>query len=95
MGTAAEGSKSDLCAPLPQTKPAAFAAATKASQGDDETGLKGLGQLPLPLVENDKVIACARQDERQAIVETYMTAAVKFINANRDRPFFLYLPHTP
>ena len=79
---------------LPQTKPAASAAATKASQGDDETGLKGLGRLPLPLVENDKVIACARQDERQAIVETYMTAAVKFINANRDRPFFLCLPHS-
>jgi arylsulfatase A len=94
MGTAAEGSKSDLGAPLPQAKPAGSAAATKVAQGDDETGLKGLGQPPLPLVENDKVIARVKQDEQQAIVETYTTAAVKFIQANQDRPFFLYLPHS-
>ncbi len=35
-----------------------------------------------------------KQDEQQAIVETYTKAAVKFIKDNRDKPFFLYLPHT-
>ncbi len=94
MGTAAEGSKSDLGAPLPKTKPATSAAASKAGQGEDKTGRKGMSQPPLPLVENDKVIARVKQDEQQAIVETYTTAAVKFIKANRDGPFFLYLPHS-
>ena len=93
MGTAAEGSKSDLGAPLPQPKPGPSAAATKVAQGEDETGLKGLGQPPLPLVENGNVIARVKQDEQQAIVETYTTAAVNFIRENKDRAFFLYLPH--
>ena len=94
MGTAAEGSKSDLGAPVPESKTGSPAAAPQAAQGDDETGLKGLSQPPLPLVENDKVIGRVKQDEQQAIVETYTTAAVKFIQANKDRPFFLYLPHS-
>jgi arylsulfatase A len=34
-----------------------------------------------------------RQDEQQGLVERYTTAAVKFIKANQDKPFFLYLPH--
>lgn len=93
MGTAAEGSKSDLGAPLPAPKPGVSAAAPKAAPGEDETGLKGLRQPPLPLVENDKVIARVKQDEQQAIVATYTAAAVKFIQTNKDRPFFLYLPH--
>lgn len=93
MGTAAEGSKSDLGAPLPQPKPGASAAAPKIAPGEDESGRKGMSQPPLPLVENGKVIARVKQDEQQAIVETYTTAAVKFIRENQDRAFFLYLPH--
>ncbi len=93
MGTRAEGSKSDLGVPIPATVPTAAAAATKAAQGDDETGLKGNNQPPLPLVENHKVIARVKQDEQQAIVETYTTAALKFIKTNAGKPFFLYLPH--
>ncbi len=89
MGTAAEGSKSDLGAPLPK----AAANAGRAKPESDETGLKGQSQPPLPLVEDDKVIARVKQDEQQAIVETYTMAAVKFIRAQKDKPFFLYLPH--
>jgi len=74
--------------------PTASPAAMKAAQGDDETGLKGNNQPPLPLVENTKVIARVKQDEQQAIVDTYTEAAVKFITDNRDKAFFLYLPHT-
>ncbi len=47
---------------------------------------------PLPLLRDQKVVeAPARQD---TLVERYTDAAVKFITANQDRPFFLYLPHT-
>lgn len=92
MGTAAEGSKSDLGAPLPQ--PAEPRPGAAATQGGDETGLKGNQQPPLPLLENERVIARIGPDGQQEVVERYTTAAVQFIEQNRERPFFLYLPHT-
>jgi arylsulfatase A len=87
MGTAAEGSKSNLGDKLPDQRLANL-------KGNDETGLKGNSQPPLPLLENEKVIARVKPDEQQAIVETYTTAAVKFIQEHQAKPFFLYLPHS-
>jgi arylsulfatase A-like enzyme len=47
---------------------------------------------PLPLLRGEQVVeAPARQDR---LVELYTAEALKFITANKDRPFFLYLPHT-
>jgi arylsulfatase A len=47
---------------------------------------------PLPLLRDEKVIeAPADQD---TLTARYTAEAVKFITANQDRPFFLYLPHT-
>jgi len=47
---------------------------------------------PLPLVRDGKVIeAPANQD---MLTARYTEEAVKFISANKDHPFFLYLPHT-
>ncbi|MCA9050191.1 MAG: sulfatase-like hydrolase/transferase, partial [Planctomycetaceae bacterium] len=92
MGTAADGSKSDLGKPIPDVKPPS--PDLIANHGADETGLKGNQQPPLPLVENLKVVGRVRQEEQQAIVETYTTAAVKFIREHKDGPFFLYLPHS-
>jgi arylsulfatase A len=86
MGPARDGSKSDLGAKQPEARLANLV-------GNDEAGLRGQSQPPLPLVEDTGVIGRIKQDEQQAIVETYTTAAVKFIKANRTRPFFLYLPH--
>lgn len=91
MGTAAEGSKSDLGAPIPEPKQNATAKSNTAPV--DETGLRGNQQPSLPLVENTRVIGTVAQDQQQAIVETYTTAAVKFLNENKDQSFFLYLPH--
>jgi arylsulfatase A len=87
MGPVGDGSKSDLGARLPEARLANLT-------GNDELGLRGQSQPPLPLVENTKVIARVKQDEQQAIVETYTTAALKFIKANQAKPFFLYLPHS-
>jgi arylsulfatase A len=92
MGTAAEGTKSDLGAPIPDTTE--NAAKAKAATEDPETGLKGMRQPPLPLVENEKVVGRVKQDEHQAIVATYTDAAVKFVRENAEKPFFLYLPHS-
>lgn len=92
MGTAAEGTKSDLGAPIPDTTE--NAAKAKAWSEAPETGLKGMRQPPLPLVENEKVVGRVKQDEHQAIVATYTDAAVKFVQENAEKPFFLYLPHS-
>ena len=49
-------------------------------------------KVPLPLVRDEKVIeAPAEQDK---LVATYTDEAVKFITASKDKPFFLYFPHT-
>lgn len=87
MGTVEEGSKSNLGDPIPKPK------AKPRNITGDECGLRGSGQPPLPLLENEKVVARVKQDEQQGIVERYTTAAAKFIRANREKPFFLYLPH--
>jgi len=50
------------------------------------------GRVPLPLVRDEKVIeAPAEQDK---LVALYTGEAVKFITASKDKPFFLYFPHT-
>jgi arylsulfatase A len=47
---------------------------------------------PLPLLRNEKVIeAPADQD---TLTRRYTEEVVKFITANKDKPFFVYLPHT-
>jgi arylsulfatase A-like enzyme len=46
----------------------------------------------LPLIEGERVIA-TNPDQSQLTGE-YTRRAVAFIEANKDRPFFLYLPHT-
>jgi len=48
--------------------------------------------IPLPLMRNETVIeAPADQD---TLTRRYTDEAVSFIRANRDKPFFLYFPHT-
>jgi arylsulfatase A-like enzyme len=47
---------------------------------------------PLPLVRDEKVVeAPAKQD---TLTARYTEEAIKFIIANQDHPFFLYLPHS-
>lgn len=46
----------------------------------------------LPLIENEKVIQLM-PDQRQ-LTTWYTERAVKFIEKNKDNPFFLYLPHS-
>jgi arylsulfatase A-like enzyme len=50
---------------------------------------------PLPLIENNEKIDEIRTLEDQAKLTTlYTERAVKFIEKNKNRPFFLYVPHT-
>ncbi len=89
MGPAEDGIKSSLGEKLRKPK-----AEAKTDDDDAEVGIRGtMLQPPLPLVENGKVIARMRPDELQGMTKRYTEAAVKFIRANKDKPFFLYLPH--
>jgi len=50
------------------------------------------GAPPIPLMRGEKIIEQpANQD---TLTQRYTQEAIKFIEANKDRPFFLYLPHT-
>jgi arylsulfatase A len=86
-GLAAEGSKSNLGAPLPKPQP------VKGGGPVDETGLRGNAQPALPLLENEKVIARVDAAGQQKFTHDYTDRAIQFIDRNREKPFFLYLPH--
>lgn len=59
-----------------------------------EVGLKGNPQPPMPLLENEKVIEHVRAEEQTTLTKRYTEKATQFIRAHKDKPFFLYLPHT-
>jgi arylsulfatase A-like enzyme len=46
----------------------------------------------VPLMENESVLE--RPADQTTLTRRYTERAVRFIRQNRDRPFFLYLPHT-
>lgn len=52
--------------------------------------MDGANWPPLPLMENDQVIEAPV--DRSLLTQRYSDRALAFITANRDRPFFLYLP---
>ncbi len=47
---------------------------------------------PLPLVDGERIIEAPVNQE--LLTQRYTEQAIAFIRANRERPFFLYLPHT-
>jgi len=91
MGPAADGSKSNFGEKLPTPKPAQGAARTEPN---GETGLLGHAQPPLPLVDGERVVARVGPKEQAEVTGQYTQRAVAFVREHRDRPFFLYLPHT-
>lgn len=49
---------------------------------------------PLPMIEGDKVVDPEITPEKQTQLTTWYTErAVKFIEKNKTKPFFLYVPH--
>lgn len=49
---------------------------------------------PLPLVQDEEVIETLEPHDQDKLTALYTDKAVKFIRANKEHPFFLYLPHT-
>ena len=58
---------------------------------DDMTERKDRGWPPLPLMRNERVVEAPV--DRNTLTRRYTREAVRFLEANRDRPFLLYLPH--
>ena len=53
------------------------------------------GYPPLPMIEDDRVVNPEVTAEDQAQITTqYTERAVRFIERNKNKPFFLYLAHT-
>lgn len=50
------------------------------------------GDPPLPLVLGDKVIEAPA--DQSTLTKRYTEETIKFIEANQNQPFFVYLPHT-
>ncbi len=60
----------------------------------DASGKKA-GFPPLPLIEGNRVIdADVTSDDQVHLTTWYTEHAVDFINRQRNRPFFLYVPHS-
>lgn len=55
---------------------------------------KETAERVVPLLRDDKVAELLTDEQQGKIVERYTDEAVGFITANKDKPFFLYLPHT-
>jgi arylsulfatase A len=55
---------------------------------------KASGKRVVPLVRDEKVEELLTDEKQSGIVEKYTVEAVGFIKANKDKPFFLYLPHS-
>jgi arylsulfatase A len=47
---------------------------------------------PLPLIDGDDVVE--RDPDQRTLTRRYTERAVSFIERHRDRPFFLYVPHS-
>lgn len=58
---------------------------------DDMTPREGKPWPPLPLMQGEKVIEAGV--DRNELTRRYTEAAIDFITAQKDHPFFLYLPH--
>src|SRR5262245_27272502 len=55
---------------------------------------KETGERVVPLVRDDKVAELLTDEQQSKIVERGTPQAVGFIRTNKDKPLFLYLPHT-
>ncbi len=58
---------------------------------DDMTPREGKPWPPLPLMRNEQVVEAPV--DRNLLTRRYTQEAIAFMERNRERPFFLYLPH--
>ena len=52
------------------------------------------GRVVHPLMRDEHVAAEIEDEDQRQVTRQYTEEAVKFIESNKDQPFFLYMPHT-
>jgi arylsulfatase A len=52
------------------------------------------GERVVPLMRDNQVVELLSDADQDRLVRIYTEEAVKFIKANKEHPFFLYLPHS-
>lgn len=52
------------------------------------------GHPPIPLMRDEQVLQIVKAEDQERLVEWYTDEAVKFLREQKDRSFFLYLPHS-
>ncbi len=60
-------------------------------RGRNQTRFEGHAWPPLPLMEDEEVLEAPV--DRNLLTKRYTERAIAYIDANRDRPFFLFLSH--
>jgi len=55
---------------------------------------KASGKKVIPVLRDDKVAELLTDEEQSTIVARYTDEALGFIRASKDKPFFLYFPHS-
>jgi len=58
----------------------------------NDMDVESRGDPPVPLMRNEEIIE--QPVEQRTVTKRYTEEAVAFIKRHRERPFFLYLPHT-
>ena len=67
----------------------------KLAQGKKTTKPQKINFPQLPLIEgNEKVAEIRTLDDQATLTTRYTERAVQFISKNKDKPFFLYVPHS-
>jgi len=88
MGLPEDGARSNAGKPLPKPRDKNKAVPLPPD------GYRGNFQPALPLMENEKVIERVTGELQTRLTKQYTEKAVEFIANNKDKPFFLYLPHS-
>ena len=52
------------------------------------------GESVVPLVRDEKVAELLTEEDQSRLVERYTEEALGFIRGNKEKPFFLYFPHS-
>jgi len=52
------------------------------------------GRVVHPLMRDEEVARLIEQEDQRQVTRQYTEEATRFLEANQDRPFFLYMPHT-